>query len=94
MTPSKPGEPVYDLFFDWYGEQVHSTTAGASAYAGSKGSILAGFRPPVTGLNGRRWGWSTAPGSASTCAAACSPMLGCMLTASWTATSAVPSSGT
>ena len=40
MTPSKPGEPVYDLFFDWYGEQVHSTTAGASAYAGSKGSIL------------------------------------------------------
>ena len=50
MTPSKPGEPVYDLFFDWYGEQVHSTTAGASAYAGSKGSILAGFRPPVAGL--------------------------------------------
>lgn len=50
MTPSKPGEPVYDLLFDWYGEQVHSTTAGATQYAGSKGSILAGFRPPVDGL--------------------------------------------
>ena len=50
MTPSKPGEPVYDLFFDWYGKQVHSTTAGASAYAGSKGSILAGFKPSVAGL--------------------------------------------
>lgn len=45
MTPSKPGEPVFDLFSDWYGEQVHSTTAGASQYAGSKGSILAGFQP-------------------------------------------------
>lgn len=50
MTPSKPGERVYDLLFDWYGEQVHSTTAGASDYAGSKGSILAGFRPPVASL--------------------------------------------
>ena len=50
MTPSKPGERVCDLLFDWYGEQVHSTTAGASAYAGSKGSILAGFKPPVAGL--------------------------------------------
>ena len=50
MTPSQPGEPVYDLLFDWYGEQVHSTTAGATEYAGSKGSILAGFRPPVDGL--------------------------------------------
>ena len=50
MTPSKPGERVYDLLFDWYGEQVHSTTAGASAYAGSKGSILAGFKPPVASL--------------------------------------------
>ena len=50
MTPSKPGERVYNLFFDWYGEQVHSTTAGASEYAGSKGSILAGFKPPVAGL--------------------------------------------
>ena len=45
MTPSKPGERVFDLFFDWYGDQVHSTTAGASLYAGSKGSILAGFQP-------------------------------------------------
>ena len=44
--------------------------------------------------NGRRWGWNTAPGSASTCAAACSPMLGCMPTARWTATSGVRSSGT
>ncbi len=53
MTPSKPGEKVYDLLYDWYGKQVHSTTSGAaaSAYAGSKGSILAGFRPPVEGLN-------------------------------------------
>ena len=50
MTPSKPGEAVYDLLFDWYGEQVHSTTAGASDYAGSKGSILAGFKPAVAGL--------------------------------------------
>ena len=50
MTPSKPGERVYDLLFDWYGKQVHSTTAGASDYAGSKGSILAGFRPPVASL--------------------------------------------
>ena len=50
MTPSKPGESVYDLLFDWYGEQVHSTTAGASDYAGSKGSILAGFKPAVAGL--------------------------------------------
>lgn len=50
MTPSKPGEPVYDLFHDWYGDQVHSTTAGSSAYAGSKGSILAGFRPPLEHL--------------------------------------------
>ena len=51
MTPGKPGEPVYDLLFDWYGEQVHSTTAGESPYAGSKGSILAGFRPPGEGLD-------------------------------------------
>jgi hypothetical protein len=51
MTPSVPGEKVYDLFFDWYGEQVHSTMAGGSAYSGSKGSILAGFRPPVEGLD-------------------------------------------
>ena len=50
MTPSKPGEPVYDRLFDWYGEQVHSTTAGASEYAGSRGSILAGFNPPVASL--------------------------------------------
>ena len=50
MTPSKPGEAVFDLFFGWYGEQVHSTTAGETLYAGSKGSILAGFRPPVDGL--------------------------------------------
>ena len=45
MTPSKPGEKVFDLFFNWYGDQVHSTTAGTSLYAGSKGSILAGFQP-------------------------------------------------
>lgn len=52
MTPSVPGEAVYDRFFDWYGEQVHSTLAGGnSAYSGSKGSILAGFRPPVDGLD-------------------------------------------
>ena len=52
MTPSKPGEPVYDLFHDWYGDQVHSTTAGTSDYAGSKGSILAGFNPRAEGV---RW---------------------------------------
>jgi hypothetical protein len=51
MTPSTPGERVYDLFRDWYGGQVHSTMAGGSAYSGSKGSILAGFRPPVEGLD-------------------------------------------
>ncbi len=45
MTPSKPGESVYDRLHAWFGKQVHSTTAGASGYAGSKGSILAGFRP-------------------------------------------------
>ncbi|MBH62667.1 MAG: hypothetical protein CL569_09510 [Alphaproteobacteria bacterium] len=50
MTPSKPGEAVFDLLHDWYGDEVHSTTAGATLYAGSKGSILAGFRPPVDGL--------------------------------------------
>ncbi len=50
MTPSRPGEPVYDLLFDWYGAQVHSTTAGDTPYAGSRGSLLAGFRPPATGL--------------------------------------------
>jgi hypothetical protein len=50
MTPSKPGERVFNLFFDWYGDDVHSTTAGESLYAGSKGSILAGFHPPVEGL--------------------------------------------
>ena len=52
MTPSKPGEAVFDLFHDWYGDQVHSTTAGASSYAGSRGSILAGFRPAPDGV---RW---------------------------------------
>jgi hypothetical protein len=52
MTPSKPGEMVFDLFHSWYGDEVHSTTAGASAYAGSKGSILAGFQPQVDGV---RW---------------------------------------
>lgn len=51
MTPSKPGEPVYDLLFDWYGDQVHSTGAEGSAYSGSKGSILNGFRPPLQGLD-------------------------------------------
>ena len=50
MTPSKPGEAVYDFFYNWYGDEVHSTTAGASLYAGSKGSILAGFRPLVGSL--------------------------------------------
>jgi len=51
MTPSKPGERVFDRFFDWYGEEVHSTTAGTSDYAGSKGSILAGFRPSLDDLD-------------------------------------------
>lgn len=52
MTPSKPGEAVFDLFHSFYGDEVHSTTAGASAYAGSRGSILAGFQPGVEGV---RW---------------------------------------
>ena len=52
MTPSKPGEMVFDLFHSWFGDQVHSTTAGKSAYAGSRGSILAGFNPDVAGV---RW---------------------------------------
>jgi hypothetical protein len=47
MTPSKPGEEVFDRFHGWYGSEVHSTTAGKSDYAGSKGSILAGFHPPL-----------------------------------------------
>jgi hypothetical protein len=45
MTPAKPGEAVFDRLFDWFGDEVHSTTAGSSNYAGSKGSVLAGFRP-------------------------------------------------
>jgi hypothetical protein len=45
MTPSKPGEAEFDRLFDCFGDEVHSTTAGSSNYAGSKGSILAGFRP-------------------------------------------------
>lgn len=45
MTPSLPGETVYELFHDWFGDEVHSTLAGNSNYAGSRGSILAGFRP-------------------------------------------------
>ncbi len=48
MTPSKPGEGVYDRLHAWFGDEVHSTTAGASGYAGSKGSILAGFSPSVS----------------------------------------------
>ena len=52
MTRSQPGDADFDLLFDWYGDQVHSTTAGASAYSGSKGSILAGFRPAGPG---QRW---------------------------------------
>jgi hypothetical protein len=52
MTPSLPGEAVFDLFHSWYGDQVHSTLAGSSDYSGSKGSILAGFRPAPEGV---RW---------------------------------------
>ena len=50
MTPSKPGEAVFDLLHDWFGDEVHSTTAGTTQYAGSKGSILAGFQPPVNDI--------------------------------------------
>ncbi len=50
MTPSKPGDPDFDRLSEWLGGEVHSTTAGSSAYAGSKGSILAGFRPNNTRL--------------------------------------------
>ena len=51
MTPSKPGEAVFDQLQKWFGDEVHSTTAGASNYAGSKGSVLAGFRPGSSKLN-------------------------------------------
>jgi len=50
MTPAKPGEPVFEMLRTCFSDQVHSTTAGTTAYFGSKGSILAGFRPPVDGL--------------------------------------------
>lgn len=50
MTPAKPGEPVFETLRACFGEQVHSTTAGTTAYSGSKGSILAGFRPPLDSL--------------------------------------------
>jgi len=51
MTPAKPGEPVFETLRGCFGDQVHSTTAGTSAYSGSKGSILAGFRPTLAGLD-------------------------------------------
>lgn len=51
MTPAKPGEPVFERLHAVWGDEVHSTTAGPSAYAGSKGSILAGFRPGRAGLD-------------------------------------------
>lgn len=50
MTPARPGEAVYDRLHAWFDGEVHSTTAGTSAYAGAKGSILAGFRPACVGL--------------------------------------------
>jgi len=51
MTPSKPGEGVFETLGACFGDQVHSTTAGTTAYSGSKGSILAGFKPAIAGLS-------------------------------------------
>ena len=51
MTPSKPGEHVYDTLHAAFGDEVLSTTAGPTPYAGSKGSILAGFRPDAPGTD-------------------------------------------
>lgn len=51
MTPSMPGEHVYDTLHAAFGDEVLSTTAGPTPYAGSKGSILAGFRPEAPGTD-------------------------------------------
>ena len=50
MTPARPDEPVFGMLKTCFGDEVHSTTLITTAYSGSKGSILAGFRPPVAGL--------------------------------------------
>jgi hypothetical protein len=49
MTPSPPGDVVYETLFSWFGDQVLTTSAPGTGYAGSKGSILAGFRPEFDG---------------------------------------------
>jgi len=51
MTPAKPGDPVFETLRGCFHDQVHSTTAGTTAYFGSKGSILAGFRPAIGAVN-------------------------------------------
>jgi hypothetical protein len=50
MTPAKLDEPVFDMLRTCFGDEVHSTSTASTAYSGSKGSILAGFRPAVEGL--------------------------------------------
>ena len=50
MTPARPDEPVFEMLRTCFGDEVHSTTLITTAYSGSKGSILAGFRPSVEGL--------------------------------------------
>lgn len=50
MTPAKLDEPVYQMLQTCFGDEVHSTSTNTTAYSGSKGSILAGFRPAVAGL--------------------------------------------
>lgn len=50
MTPAKLDDPVFKVLKTCFGDEVHSTTTATTAYSGSKGSILAGFRPAVEGL--------------------------------------------
>lgn len=50
MTPAHPDDAVFRVLRTCFGDEVHSTTLNTTAYSGSKGSILAGFRPRVAGL--------------------------------------------
>ena len=50
MTPAKLDDPVYQMLKTCFGDEVHSTSTNTTAYSGSKGSILAGFRPAVASL--------------------------------------------
>ena len=50
MTPRQPGSHGYDRPHALWGDEVHCTTIGATAYAGSPGSILNGFQPKLADL--------------------------------------------